>query len=1011
MIHTPTEMGEGEGGASWEGATMSDTGSSCAEVAVNPLSELRRELVNGPVFHPLEELEQETVAEKLVFDRMHVDDIKRLGDERAKARQDEEMQQLLAHRDKLEAIRRSKEASLLRARDENKKRLEKEQQRFRDAVIRRNVVRHNVDAYFQQSHEKLKTFVKTRKSQVTHKYGEMTTSAAQQFELDKIDWDSIPQQVEVHISSVRGLKDKIPKGDYVMLVSKYSQLGGEPFKWSLRDPNGSAPPACPFHEHGDPRKADCEVCRGWVGSTTPVKHRSRYHDVDLPLDTSIYTFFPPRKTIKPYAAFIFELVRLPDKPSELPQTVGWGAFPVINGRFSVIKGKFKTPLLRGGVDSSVEHYTKVEDIVAEDIENWLGNIYFDVVPHPRECDGKGEFDIEATTNAKRLGVGEYEESEVPINRGETMVVGGMKTLGRNLASMAYMGKSFKKAEMTPKRRRSSSTDVGLAKNTSWSFGLGATRTLSMNSMPIVSRRRKSSIAFVDETGDSDDDDEDDDDKGVAGFGRLRSKHMSMHKLLEKPTSDDNSADDVDSNDASSGGDSDNEMLACGDVTDQEQGELLFDLIDQDNDGVLSRDELHMYLVNYPEVKEKLSISNLAEFFDKLDADSDGRISKSEFAAMWAAMASGAADMFGFRDKENVQEDSYELVSKKKTLGKSFRQVAETLGTGTGTSTAKGKLFNALDNIAKNKKSKRRVLVERGEKWGQYTTEINDTSFLSGESASWSLQLQYCWRGILDELNLKNPGELKFWFVILVFLIALYSQLYVHGIGQYCAAFVLGLPTANIDPKWYGLIVEYDSNHTSAFQELFIVLISMTMNIGVIAMLIAFSTGIKVATGGLPQQTSKFVYCLSLAYLVFPFLHLGIDLWGGYSGNHSDIMRLIDFYNANQYESFFGISTFATLYLNISAVVGVMNYLYTMRVHLNGILQDCFWRINVVNERNFFVPLDLEVSKKELEYVCRKSEMWRGRNGERRKTKSSLLVTTVCSSTIAHYRRMTPTATT
>jgi len=37
------------------------------------------------------------------------------------------------------------------------------------------------------------------------------------------------------------------------------------------------------------------------------------------------------------------------------------------------------------------------------------------------------------------------------------------------------------------------------------------------------------------------------------------------------------------------------------------------------------------------------------------------------------------------------------------------------------------------------------------------------------------------------------------------------------------------------------------------------------------------------------------------------------------------------------------------------------------------------------EQDFFTPYDLEISNEELNFVCRKSEQWRGEEGERKKT--------------------------
>ena len=45
--------------------------------------------------------------------------------------------------------------------------------------------------------------------------------------------------------------------------------------------------------------------------------------------------------------------------------------------------------------------------------------------------------------------------------------------------------------------------------------------------------------------------------------------------------------------------------------------------------------------------------------------------------------------------------------------------------------------------------------------------------------------------------------------------------------------------------------------------------------------------------------------------------------------------------------------------------------------------DIYWRLHG-NEEIFFLPYDLEVSNEELAYIARKSEQWRGEEGERRK---------------------------
>ena len=54
-----------------------------------------------------------------------------------------------------------------------------------------------------------------------------------------------------------------------------------------------------------------------------------------------------------------------------------------------------------------------------------------------------------------------------------------------------------------------------------------------------------------------------------------------------------------------------------------------------------------------------------------------------------------------------------------------------------------------------------------------------------------------------------------------------------------------------------------------------------------------------------------------------------------------------------------------------------------RLHNNGRMLDIYWRL-MGKEEDFFIPHDLELSNEELAFITRKSEQWRGEEGERRK---------------------------
>lgn len=72
-----------------------------------------------------------------------------------------------------------------------------------------------------------------------------------------------------------------------------------------------------------------------------------------------------------------------------------------------------------------------------------------------------------------------------------------------------------------------------------------------------------------------------------------------------------------------------------------------------------------------------------------------------------------------------------------------------------------------------------------------------------------------------------------------------------------------------------------------------------------------------------------------------------------------------------------------LYAVLMLIAGVCAYLYFLRVHMDGRIVDLYQRLSA-KEETFILPYDHEVSNRELAFVVRKAERWRGKYGERRK---------------------------
>merc|ERR1711991_22819 len=65
--------------------------------------------------------------------------------------------------------------------------------------------------------------------------------------------------------------------------------------------------------------------------------------------------------------------------------MAWTAFPAVDMHKNLISGRFKLPLIRGIMDTSVDTYSGLESSYATDLDRWLSNVYVEVVKLPKEA--------------------------------------------------------------------------------------------------------------------------------------------------------------------------------------------------------------------------------------------------------------------------------------------------------------------------------------------------------------------------------------------------------------------------------------------------------------------------------------------------------------------------------------------------------------------------------------------------------------------------------------------------
>ncbi|XP_022101493.1 uncharacterized protein LOC110985071 [Acanthaster planci] len=235
---------------------------------------------------------------------------------------------------------------------------------------------------FRKAENQLLRSLQIRKGEVKTMYGDLMMADGQyggsKGRRWKVDWNRAPQPIQIKLKCLRGVKDKLPAGRYVLMVSLYDRIGGHVLRWSnLRG-------------------------QEWGGATLPMNHEGRFHNVEIKIDQSVFTVCPSKPSIRPGMILQFELFLIRGSLLPVDKVVAWGVFPICDGQFNIIQGKYVTPMLRGEADPRIDRHETVEKLMASDIDHWLSNLYFEVVKLPRYIAGHKEYEVELQFSSNLL---------------------------------------------------------------------------------------------------------------------------------------------------------------------------------------------------------------------------------------------------------------------------------------------------------------------------------------------------------------------------------------------------------------------------------------------------------------------------------------------------------------------------------------------------------------------------------------------------------------------------------
>ena len=242
---------------------------------------------------------------------------------------------------------------------------------------------HRLQLAFRQAEERLLSLLRRRQAEIEAYYGDLVISqgyfGGARSRRWRLDWHHAPQPVQLRLGALRGPRDRLPAGRYVLTASLYDRLGGYRLRWSqLR-------------------------AQEWRGATLPVTHEGSFTDLDLNFDQSVFAVCPPQHSAPPGLALVLELYRLRRGDDALDSPVAWGALPLRRPDGTLVTGKHKVPLVRGAVDRGIALYAELEHLVRTDLQTWVGNMYLDLTRLSRYVDGQREFEVELEYTSGLLG--------------------------------------------------------------------------------------------------------------------------------------------------------------------------------------------------------------------------------------------------------------------------------------------------------------------------------------------------------------------------------------------------------------------------------------------------------------------------------------------------------------------------------------------------------------------------------------------------------------------------------
>ncbi|XP_067833383.1 uncharacterized protein ofcc1 [Heptranchias perlo] len=272
--------------------------------------------------------------------------------------------------------------------------------------------------------------------------------------------------------------------------------------------------------------------------------------------------------------------------------------------------------------------------------------------------------------------------------------------------------------------------------------------------------------------------------------------------------------------------------------------------------------------------------------------------------------------------------------------------------------------------------------------GQYRFSVMSDSSPEEAVKTLATHSRFVFRMFLEELGVSQWCSSEAWLIMLLVALIWFVRLYLHYCSQWLYLQAIGVPVNKFHFYPHTVELSYQNSLLHTHEELTIVALGpLTLNVAMLIMAM-IRWVCHVLFGSFPSFLSRFIMAMGLWTVLDPLAIFIVDGILGrlaYSTDSpiADAAKLYWLFYRMEHSGIPGILITVILYIVISVCSLTILYVYFLRLHHSGRLLDVFYRLHCTEER-FLVPLDLELSNQELNYIVKKAEQWRGINGERRK---------------------------